>query len=65
MSRIEQGLSYFSVDFARDKKPSGRKDERRKGKLPNQIRHDENSAIAVGTWRKKREKNINKTPPLP
>ena len=46
---------YFSnilLEFARKKKPSGLKKERRKTKLPNQIRHDQNAAIAIGTWKK-------------
>ena len=54
------GLTFLQLTimdfFARIKKPSGRKNENRTVKLPNQTRHDENAAIAVGTW-KKRNKN--------
>lgn len=46
----------FDLEFARKKKPSGVKNERKKGKLPNQIRHDLNAAIAVGTWKKRNNK---------
>lgn len=52
-------MSYFSnilLEFARKKKPSGLKKEKQKGKLPNQIRHDENAAIAVGTWKKRNKR---------
>ena len=56
MSRLEQGSQCFHMEFARKKKPSGKKDERRRGKLPNQIRHDQNAAIAVGTWKKRKGK---------
>lgn len=52
-------LFYFSnilLEFARKKKPSGLKKEKQKGKLPNQIRHDQNAAIAVGTWKKRNKK---------
>jgi hypothetical protein len=44
---------FIPLEFARKKKPTGRKSERRKEKLPNQIRHDQNTAIAVGTWKKR------------
>lgn len=53
-------MFYFSnilLEFARKKKPSGLKNEKRKGKLPNQIRHDQNAGIAVGTWKKNNKKN--------
>ena len=50
---------YFHLDFARKKKPSGRKNENRFEKLPNQIRHDQNAAIAVGTWKKRKEKKTS------
>lgn len=53
MSRLEQESQHSQIDFARKIKPTGRKEERRKGKLPNQIRHDQNAAIAVGTWKKR------------
>ncbi len=52
-------MFYFSnilLEFARKKKPSGLKKEKQKGKLPNQIRHDENAAIAVGTWKKRNKR---------
>lgn len=55
-------MFYYSnvlLEFARKKKPSGLKQEKRRGKLPNQIRHDQNSGIAVGTW-KKSNKRKNK-----
>lgn len=48
------------LDFSRRKKPSGKKGERRKNKLPNQIRHDQNAAIAVGTWKQRGTTNRNK-----
>lgn len=51
------------LDYARKKKPSGRKQEKRKGKLPNHIRHDENAAIAVGTWKKRSKKQTEKSKP--
>ncbi len=46
---------FLQLEFARKKKPTGRKTERRTVKLPNQIRHEQNVAIAVGTWRKRRQ----------
>lgn len=52
-------MFYFSnilLEFARKKKLSGLKKEKQKGKLPNQIRHDENAAIAVGTWKKRNKR---------
>lgn len=49
-------LAFSAPEFARKKKPTGRKEERRKVKLPNQIRHDQNAAIAVGTWKKRNKK---------
>lgn len=54
MSHIEQKTQYISLELARKKKPNGKKDEKKRGKLPNHIRHDENASIAVGTWRKRR-----------
>lgn len=56
MNRIEQYSQRYGVEFARKKKPSGRKDAERKGKLPNQIRHDQNAAISVGTWKKRKDR---------
>jgi hypothetical protein len=48
----------FSMEFTHKRNPSGTKKERRKGKLPNEIRHDQNAAISVGTWKNKgREKD--------
>lgn len=44
---------FLQLEFARKKKPTGRKTERRKVKLPNQIRHEQNAAISVGTWKKR------------
>lgn len=46
-------LSLNTIEFARKKKPSGIKNDRRTSKLPNHIRHDQNAAIAVGTWKKR------------
>lgn len=46
-------ISNFLLEFARRRKPSGLKKERKRGKLPNQNRHDRNAAIAVGTWKHK------------
>ena len=56
MTYLEQELNLYHVKFARKKKPSGRKNETRKEKLPNQVRHDKNAAIAVGTWKKRHKK---------
>lgn len=56
MNHLEQDLQQICIDFARKRKPSGRKDENRQGKLPNHIRHDQNAAIAVGTWKKRKGK---------
>jgi len=56
MTCLERELNFYHIKFARKKKPSGRKGERRKEKLPNQVRHDRNAAIAVGTWRKRNKK---------
>lgn len=59
---IHSMFFYFSnilLEFARKKKPSGLKSEKKRGKLPNQIRHDQNAGIAVGTW-KKRNKSKKK-----
>jgi hypothetical protein len=53
-------ISHFLLEFARKKKPSGLKKEKQKGKLPNQIRHDLNAAIAVGTWTNKGVRSQNK-----
>jgi len=61
MNYIEQKNRYFDLELARKKKPSGRKDERKRGKLPNQMRHDQNASIAVGTWGKKRERKSENT----
>lgn len=47
-----------SLEFARKKKPSGLKKERRKEKLPNEVRHDQNAAISVGTWKKRGKEKI-------
>ena len=62
MSLIEQELHFSMLEFSRKKKPSGRKNENKERKLPNHIRHDENAAIAVGTWKKrnnrKKQNNI-------
>jgi len=65
---IYSGLFFISkispIEFARKKKPSGGKKERRKGtKLPNHERHDQNAAIF---WRlmqrgEKKKKQKNKT----
>jgi len=60
--QLHQGVTFslreaerpiHSLDFSRTKKPSGLKKEKRKGKLPNEIRHDLNAAVAIGTWKKK------------
>lgn len=40
-----------TLELARKRKPSGKKQENRGGKLPNQVRHDENASISVGTWK--------------
>ena len=53
-------ISYFLLEFARKKKPSGLKKEKQKGKLPNQIRHDQNAAISIGTWTNKGRGSKNK-----
>lgn len=55
-------LSLFHISncllvFARKRKPTGLKKERQRGKLPNQIRHDLNASIAVGTWTNKGIRN--------
>ncbi|HCM82482.1 MAG: hypothetical protein UV63_C0019G0004 [Microgenomates group bacterium GW2011_GWC1_43_11] len=55
---FERELPRVNLEFAHKKKPSGLKKERRKGKLPNEIRHDQNAAIAVGTWKKRGKEKI-------
>ena len=50
---LRESLFIDFLELARKRKPSGRKQERRTCKLPNQIRHDQNAAIAVGTWKKR------------
>lgn len=57
---LDREIPRVSFEFAHKKKPSGLKKERRKGKLPNEIRHDQNAAIAVGTWKKRRKEKIKK-----
>ena len=52
---------HIEFDFSKRRRRTGRKEERRKGKLPNQIRHDENAAIAVGTWKKRKSKKNDGT----
>jgi len=51
--------SQLISEFTKRKKPSGKKQERRQEKLPNQIRHDNNAAIATGTWK---NRGVNKKP---
>ncbi len=53
---LEQEFNLRNIEFARKKKSSGKKNENRKEKLPNQIRHGQNAAIAVGTWKKRNKK---------
>lgn len=57
MSYKELDFQHFQAEFARKKKPSGKKEDRTGPKLPNQIRHDQNASIAHGTWGKRRGKN--------
>jgi hypothetical protein len=55
---LDRKNPMVSWEFSRKKKPSGLKKERRKGKLPNEIRHDQNAAIAIGTWKKRGKEKI-------
>lgn len=56
MRNLEQESNLQTAEFSRRRKPSGRKNENRERKLPNHVRHDQNAAIAVGTWKKRNGK---------
>lgn len=48
-------MSCKELECARRPKPSGKKSERRREKLPNHINHEKNATIKISPFEKKKK----------